>query len=180
MSVPRKLLIDGEDIVLSLHTHVKALIVPAVVLIVLVGIGSYLTAVLASGRGSDGAAGWVLAGVWAAAAVAIVGWAILPFLRWRTTEYTVTTKRVLYTSGLLSRTGRAMPLSRVNDVTFEKGLVDRLLGCGTLVVSDASEQTGMRLHDVPRVEAVHRRLTDLNFGGSDGLGDDGTGMPGGR
>lgn len=165
---------------MSLRTHAKALIVPAVVLIVLVGIGSYLTALLASGRGSEGVAGWVLVGIWAVAAVAIVGWAILPFLRWRTTEYTVTTKRVLYTSGLLTRTGRAIPLSRVNDVTFEKGLLDRLLGCGTLVVSDATEQTGMRLHDVPRVESVHRRLTDLIFGGSDGLSDDGTGAPGGR
>ncbi len=65
-------------------------------------------------------------------------------------------------------------------MTFEKGLLDRLLGCGTLVVSDASEQSGMRLRDVPQVESVHRQLTDLIFGGADGRDDDGTTTPRGR
>ncbi|CAN5820307.1 PH domain-containing protein [soil metagenome] len=178
--MPRKLLIEGEDIVLSMRTHAKALILPAVVIIVLAGIGSYLTALVASGSGEGTVVRGAVIGIWVAAALAIVVWAVIPFLRWLTTEYTVTTRRVLLTSGLLTRTGRAIPLSRVNDVTFEKGLLDRLLGCGTLVVSDATEQSGMRLHDVPQVESVHRRLTDLIFGGSDGLDDDGSRTPGGR
>lgn len=180
MSVPRKLLIDGEDIVVSMRTHAKALIAPAVVVIVLAGIGSYLTAVLTSGNGNGDVSRGVVLGIWVAAALAIIMWSVLPFLRWLTTEYTVTTKRVLLTSGLLTRTGRTIPLSRINDVTFEKGLLDRLLGCGTLVVSDASEQSGMRLRDVPQVESVHRQLTDLIFGGADGRDDDGTTMPRGR
>ncbi len=180
MSVPRKLLIDGEDIVVSMRTHAKALIAPAVVVIVLAGIGSYLTAVLTSGNGNGDVSRGVVLGIWVAAALAIIMWSVLPFLRWLTTEYTVTTKRVLLTSGLLTRTGRTIPLSRINDVTFEKGLLDRLLGCGTLVVSDATEQSGMRLRDVPQVESVHRQLTDLIFGGADGRDDDDTTTPRGR
>ncbi len=180
MSVPRKLLIDGESIVLSMRTHVKALLIPAVVIITLAGIGGFLTALLTTGSGNGDVSRGVVLAIWVAAALAIIMWAVLPFLRWLTTEYTVTTKRVLLTSGLLTRTGRAIPLSRVNDVRFEKGLLDRVLGCGTLIVSDATEQSGMRLHDVPQVESVHRRLTDLIFGGTDGRDDDGTVEPGGR
>jgi hypothetical protein len=49
----------------------------------------------------------------------------------------------------------------VSDVAYEKDLVDRLLGCGTLVISDASTHGSVRLHDIPHVESVQRRLTEL-------------------
>jgi len=174
MSVPRKLLVEGEDVVLSMRTHAKALILPAVVLIVLAAIGGFLTAIL----GDSSVEQWVVLAIWVAIALGMIVWSVAPFARWLTTEYTVTSKRVISTSGVFSRTGRAIPLHRVNDVTFEKGLLDRLLGCGTLVVSDASEQTGMQLRDVPRIEWVHRRLTDLVFGTDDGADDDGTRISG--
>lgn len=174
MSVPKKLLVEGEDVVLSMRTHAKALILPAVVLIVLAAIGGFLTAIL----GDSSAERWVVLAIWVAIALGMIVWSVAPFARWLTTEYTVTTKRVISTSGVFSRTGRAIPLHRVNDVTFEKGLLDRLQGCGTLVISDASEQSGMRLRDVPRIEWVHRQLTDLVFGTEDGADDDGTDTPG--
>jgi uncharacterized membrane protein YdbT with pleckstrin-like domain len=174
MSVPKKLLVEGEDVVLSMRTHAKALILPAVVLIVLAAIGGFLTAIL----GDSSAERWVVLAIWVAIALGMIVWSVAPFARWLTTEYTVTTKRVISTSGVFSRTGRAIPLHRVNDVTFEKGLLDRLQGCGTLVISDASEQSGMRLRDVPRIEWVHRQLTDLVFGTGDGADDDGTRISG--
>jgi uncharacterized membrane protein YdbT with pleckstrin-like domain len=173
MSVPRKLLVEGEDIVMSMRTHAKALILPAVALIVLAAIGGFLTAIL----GDSSAEQWVVIVIWVAVALGMIVWSLAPFIRWMTTEYTVTSKRVLLTSGVFTRTGRAIPLYRINDVTFEKGLLDRILGCGTLVVSDASEQTGMRLNDVPRIEWVHRQLTDLVFGTNDGADDDGSRDP---
>ena len=173
MSVPRKLLVEGEDIVMSMRTHAKALILPAVALIVLAAIGGFLTAIL----GDSSAEQWVVIVIWAAVVLGMIVWSLAPFIRWITTEYTVTSKRVLLTSGVFTRTGRAIPLYRINDVTFEKGLLDRILGCGTLVVSDASEQTGMRLNDVPRIEWVHRQLTDLVFGTNDGADDDGSRDP---
>jgi uncharacterized membrane protein YdbT with pleckstrin-like domain len=175
MSVPRKLLVDGEEIVLSMRTHAKALILPAVVLIVLAALGGFFTAIL----GDSSTEGWVVVAIWVLVVLGMLVWSVAPFVRWLTTEYTITSKRVLLTSGVFTRKGRAIPLYRVNDVTFEKGLLDRMLGCGTLVISDASEQTGMRLSDVPRIEWVHRQLTDLVFGTDDGADDDGSRDPGG-
>jgi membrane protein YdbS with pleckstrin-like domain len=162
---------DGERIEMSLRTHKKALILPAVVLVLLTGIASYLTAVVTAG--DDEVVTWVAGAIWLAAAAAIFAWSVLPFLRWLTTVYMVTTERVLHTTGLLTRTGRSMALTRVVDVSFDKHPLDRMLGCGTVVIRDASGQTGMQLRDVPRVDSVYQRLTDLVMQAR----DDGGGMP---
>jgi len=170
MTVPNKLLIEGENVVLSVRTHVKALLLPALLLVVVAGVAGYLTALVGDRDVPD----WVLIAIWVVAAVVISIWVVIPFLRWITTSYTITSRRVLFTTGIITRTGRAIPLSRINDVQFEKGLVDRLLGCGTLKISEASEQSGLQLHDVPQVESVHRLLTSLVFGRADGRDDDGS------
>jgi hypothetical protein len=55
-------------------------------------------------------------------------------------------------------------------------VLDRLLGCGTLIISDASEEGRSVLPDVPNVEKLQLVITDLLFGdGPDGDGGDGTG-----
>jgi hypothetical protein len=41
------------------------------------------------------------------------------------------------------------------------GPIDRVLGCGTLVISDASTHGQVELHDIPDVEAVQHKLMDL-------------------
>jgi hypothetical protein len=41
-----------------------------------------------------------------------------------------------------------------------------VLGCGTLLVSVASEQRVV-LHDIPHVERVHLQIQDLLFGGAE-------------
>jgi uncharacterized membrane protein YdbT with pleckstrin-like domain len=77
-------------------------------------------------------------------------------------------------SGVFTRRGRDIPLYRINDVTYEKDLLDRMLGCGTLVISDASDEGRSVLHDVPRVEELQLVITNLLFGNDDGADDDGT------
>lgn len=156
MSLPRRLMTDGERVVVSTRTHVKVLLGPALVLLVVAAAGGFLAAWTRDQVGPGAA--WVVAGV----ALLLVLWrSVLPFLRWLTWTYTVTDRRIVEQRGLVTRTGRVIPLSRVNDVSFEKNLDDRLLGCGTLVVHDASEQSGLRLHDIPRVDELHRTLTQL-------------------
>ncbi len=104
----------------------------------------------------------------------IVWFTVRPFLRWLTASYTVTNRRLINRSGILTRTGRDIPLHRINDVKYERDLLDRLLGCGTLVISDASEEGRSVLPDVPRVERLQLVITDLLFGNDDGADDDGT------
>ncbi|MGY2873953.1 membrane protein YdbS with pleckstrin-like domain [Marmoricola sp. URHA0025 HA25] len=170
MAINPKLLNQGEHVVWSTRTHVKALLAPALVLIVAAGVGGYLSSLPDSNRKV-----WLTA-IWVVVGVVVAVYSLWPFLNWFTTTYTVTNRRLTTHSGVISRTGHDIPLARISDVSYEKGLLDRLLGCGTLVVSDASEQGRVALHDVPRVEKLQLQLSDLLFHGErqDAKNDDGT------
>ena len=63
-------------------------------------------------------------------------------------------------SGLIAKEGRTIPLNRISGVDFEIGVVDRLFGCGTLVISDASENGRVELKDIPRVEEAQRIVAE--------------------
>ena len=175
MAVSRKLMTEGEQVVLSVRTHGKALLMPAIILIVTCAAAGFLYPVAPSGD----AGRYLRIALLVIAALVILMWTVLPFIRWMTSTYTVTNRRLIAQTGILTRSGRVIPLQRINDVSFEKNLTDRMLGCGTLVVHDASEQGGLTLPDVPRVEEVHRTITDLVFSGQDGSDDDGTTFAGG-
>jgi len=176
MAVSRKLMTEGEQVVLSVRTHGKALLLPTLVLLLTCAAAGFLYAVAPSGD----AGRYLRIAVLVFAVAVILIWTVVPFIRWMTSTYTVTNRRLIAQTGILTRSGRVIPLQRINDVSFEKNLTDRMLGCGTLVVHDASEQGGLTLPDVPRVEEVHRTITDLVFSGQDGSDDDGTAFGGGQ
>ena len=162
MVISRKLLNEGEHIVYSTRTHVKALLLPAVVLIIIAGLAGYLTS-LPSG---DSATIWRLV-LWVIAGALIVWFCVAPFLRWLLSTYTFTNRRLITRTGILTRRGHDIPMNRISDVSYEKGLVDRMFGCGTLVVSDASERGRVELRDIPRIEQVQLIVSDELFHGAD-------------
>lgn len=157
MAISRKQLNDDESVVVSTRTHVKALIAPSVVLILLAAAAGFLSS-FTSGAGR--AAPLLQVVIWGVAAVVAVPSVVKPFLSWLTTTYTVTDQRLITRRGILSRHGHDIPLARISDVAYERGLLDRMLGCGTLLVSVASEQR-LELHDIPQVEHVHLQVQDL-------------------
>ena len=80
--------------------------------------------------------------------VALFWWALRPFVYWFTTQYVFTDHRIIVRTGLVARKGRDMPLSRVNDVSFEHSFVERFLNCGTLLVESAGTQGQMIIRSV--------------------------------
>jgi uncharacterized membrane protein YdbT with pleckstrin-like domain len=158
MGLPSKYLGQGEVEVLHLRTHGKVLVGPALVLLVvavLLGMAIALT--------PPDWQWWALWVEFGAALSALVFWALLPFLRWMTTTYTLTNRRIITRRGIITKSGHDLPLGRVNDVSYEKGLIDRFFGCGTLVLTTAAEAP-VRLDDIPDVERVHVLMTELLFG----------------
>jgi uncharacterized membrane protein YdbT with pleckstrin-like domain len=95
------------------------------------------------------------------ALLALMLWLIAPVLRWRTTTYELTTRRLRTRFGILTRRGRDIPMTRISDVSFEQGLLDRLLGSGRLVVESAGEHGQIVLRDIPHVEEVQATLYQL-------------------
>jgi uncharacterized membrane protein YdbT with pleckstrin-like domain len=157
MAYPRKLLSEDEHPELELHPHWKALVLPVLILLVTVPVASFLAA-----RAPDGSAQTpVRVGVVLVALAVLVVGTVLPFLRWVTTHYVVTTRRIITRHGIVARSGRDMPLSRVNDISFSHTVWERILGCGTLVVESAGETGQLTLTSVPHVEDVQRRIYEL-------------------
>ncbi|GAA0205464.1 MULTISPECIES: PH domain-containing protein [unclassified Aeromicrobium] len=158
MALSRKLMMDGEQTVATTRTHVKVLFVPLVILLAVAFAGGFLAAQV--GNSGDGYVRWVIIGI----AVVLVLWgSVLPFVRWFLWTYTLTNKRIVEQKGILTREGRVIPLSRINDVSFEKNLNDRILGCGTLIIHNASDEAGLELRDIPRIEGFHRTVSNLVF-----------------
>lgn len=154
--INRSLLNEGENVVVSTRTHPKALLVPLLVLVVLLAVGTFVE------RQTSGDGGRVVAWVvWAVVAIGALRYTLWPFLEWLTGHYTFTDRRLITRTGVLTRRGHDIALSRVSDVAVELHLTDRMLGCGTLVVSDASTHGQVVLPDIPHVEEVQRRLQVL-------------------
>jgi uncharacterized membrane protein YdbT with pleckstrin-like domain len=150
-------LIEGERRVLVLHPHWKTIIGPILVLAIIVVAAAIAIALIPFGSAA-------VIGRTVVAAVALVAaaiWSGIPVLRWRTTSYELTTRRLRMREGILARSGRDIPLNRVNDVSFSHGLIDRMLGCGRLVVESAGEHGQLVLTEIPQVERVQSTLYQL-------------------
>jgi uncharacterized membrane protein YdbT with pleckstrin-like domain len=153
MAYPDNVLTPGEQVVIHKHPHWKMLILPVLIFLVVVGGAAYLAGLL--GKQSWHLVAWI---VIAAVAVVLAVWlTIIPFLRWRTTHFIVTTDRVMAREGVLNRTGLDIPLSRINSVRFVHGLIDRIWGAGTLIIESASDDP-LEFDDIPQVERVHALL----------------------
>lgn len=147
----------GERVAVRVRTHGKALIWPVVALIV-------FTAAFGLGVAAI-PADWNPWGTWALVAIYVVllVWlVVLPFLRWFTSTYTITSRRVITRKGILNKVGHDLPLRRINNVNSERSLSDRIFGCGTLILETAAGQP-LVLPDVPRVQEVHLIINELLF-----------------
>jgi membrane protein YdbS with pleckstrin-like domain len=150
-------LTQDEHLVLLLHPHWKTLIRPFAVAVIVIVI-ALIAEVLIPSNSAAAVERLVVAAV---AILAVMLWLIVPVLRWRTTTYELTTRRMRVRSGIVTRHGRDIPLARINDVSFEKGPLDRLLGSGRLVVESAGEHGQILLDDIPRVEFTQATLFRL-------------------
>ncbi len=157
MRYPDNALVAGEQVVVHHHPHWKRLVWPAVVFVTATGLAAF-------GSGYLNATHWdqltknvmhgVIWGIW----LVVVGWlALWPFLDWLTTHFVVTTRRVMYRHGVLTRTGFDMPLARINSVEFRDRIFERIFGCGTLIIESAS-QDPLEFPDIPRLREVHALL----------------------
>ena len=147
-------LADGEELVFDLHPHWRRLILAFLAVPVVAALATF---VLIVGPG-EVAYRYAILGV---AVIILIFTSGLPYLRWKTTRYLVTNRRVMARSGIVTRVGRDVPLYRLNDVHFENTLADRLTRSGDLVLESAGEQGQLRFVDVPQVEAVQRMIYRL-------------------
>jgi uncharacterized membrane protein YdbT with pleckstrin-like domain len=70
-------------------------------------------------------------------------------LKRNTVRYTLTDSKIEIDHGLIARTTRNIPLSKIQDVTVSASMFQRMLGFGDVVVDNASEVGGTTvLHNI--------------------------------
>lgn len=159
-------LAPGEEVVLEMHEHWKHLLgTLSICLVALVG----LVVVLAVSP-EEGFLAWLDTLGWVAFVGVVLLFGVWPALAWWNRTYTLTTQRLATRTGVLRRSGRDIPLTRINDVAFEQGVVDRLVGAGTLKVSAASEEGTVVLRDIPRIHEVSLEINERVRAASEGGG----------
>lgn len=153
MPFPRKLLGQGEEVVIDFHPHwiylSRAVGWTALWLITL-GASLYLL------RHTGG----YLVKLIVVAAV-VVAWAAtggMGFLRWRTIEYVLTTDRLIVREGIVSKSGREIPLESINDISFSQSVFERVVGSGDLMVESAGEQGQEPFHRVPKPHLIQNEI----------------------
>ena len=159
MGYPTKLLGEGEVIEFEMKPHWRGLILPVIYLILTVFIGAWLFTLMG---------GWDnIVETIGRPAIIIIGliiffvWVLRPFLEWLSTEYVFTNRRIITRAGVIAKKGRDMPLSKVNNVSFDIGVLGRFLNYGVLEITSASDEN-LVISDVPNVEVIQRDVYRLH------------------
>lgn len=161
MGYPQDALADEEELLLHHHPHWKMLVLPAVTFIFVTAIAGFAIGSISARL--DGTSANIALIVTAVIWVVIVGWrCIAPLISWKCTHFIVTDRRVLVRQGVITHSGIDIPMGRISNVQFRHGLIDRMLGTGTLIIASASDDP-LEFDDIPRVQRVHSLLYQQVF-----------------
>jgi uncharacterized membrane protein YdbT with pleckstrin-like domain len=157
VAYPDKLLAEDEEIVRHLHPHWLTVFWPVVWFLVIVGAASFGAALIPAGQQQ----GLLRLALLALAVVLLLVVVVVPLLRWRTTHYVITTHRLLFREGILSRHGRDIGLSRITDVSYTQSLWERIINSGTLTIESAGDSGATVLKQIPDSDGVQQLLNHM-------------------
>lgn len=159
MSYPRNLLHADETVVVDLHPHWWFFAEPVSALVVSIVVGIWVATLDWSGWFADAVKTVVLVAIVASAVMSIVR-----FLRWNTTNFVVTSERIIFRTGLVAKKGVEIPLHRVNNVNFNQSIIERILGAGDLLIESGGESGQSRFTDIRQPEKVKNIIHDQTRG----------------
>jgi len=154
MPFPRKLLNDGEDVVLDLRPHWWFLAGPVAALVALI-----IVSIVVQAKVDNNAVQLVLGVV---PVVLAMIWFLARYAKWSTTNFVVTTDRLIHRSGVIAKHGKEIPLERLNDISFHQSIFERLIGAGDLMIESGGERGQQTFSDIRRPAVVqnviHREI----------------------
>jgi uncharacterized membrane protein YdbT with pleckstrin-like domain len=158
-----RLLGEGETLVHEFRPHGQALFWPAVAFIATGFVASFLLGELGPGsRVPTGAQSAVHAVIVVAALASVLFLTVIPVVKWLSIRYLITDRRLITRWGIVTREGRDLPLTRLTDVRYTAGPLQRLLGTGTMLVETMGDSGPLVMRCVPDVETVQRELFRLH------------------
>jgi membrane protein YdbS with pleckstrin-like domain len=152
MPFPKKLLNDYETVALDLHPHWWYFAEPAAATV-----GAVLLGILVKWR-LDGDAERYLGLAALVLIVLCVLWLVVRYLKWGTTNFVITSDRLIFRHGVLAKAGIEIPLERVNNVNFSQSIFERVIGAGDLLIESGGEDGRSRFTDIRHPERVQNLI----------------------
>ena len=150
MPYPKKNLNASETIALDMHPHWWYFAQPAAALAGSIVIGIVVLSKTESGDTPGKAARLATVALLVITAL----WLIGRFLKWLTTNFVITSQRIIFRQGVFAKSGIEIPLERVNNVNFNQGIFERMLGAGDLLIESGGEDGQQRFTDIRHPDKV--------------------------
>src|ERR687897_913160 len=150
MAFPRRLLVEGEELVLDLRPHWIALVMPAIATILTIAVMIVLYETFEEPILDT------IVGV--AGALFLLAYPVHRLVDWLTSHFVVTSDRIIHRRGFIAKYSMEVPLEAINDVRFEQGILARIIGAGTLVVQSASEAGRQVFDHIRKPEEVQKTI----------------------
>lgn len=148
MPYPESELHASEELILDLHPHWWFFATSVAGLA-----GSVVVAVFVLAKG------WSWANIPVALLVfGTLVWFVQRYIAWVSTHFVLTSDRVIYRSGIISKHGIEIPLERINTIFFHQRIFERLLGLGDLDIESASKDGAQRFEDIQNPSAVQNEI----------------------
>jgi len=159
---PDEYLLSSERRVIRLRRH-WAVVLPYLIQTMLALVIAFTLSYL---LGDSGPYAWLVQNVlWYVALFALVRFTFY-LVEWWVERIVVTDKRAMLTSGIFVTKVAMMPVSKITDMTYERSVLGRLFGYGTLILESAGQiQALNRIEFLPRPEEVFDAISELVFGG---------------
>ena len=149
MAYPPKFLNEGEQVVLDLRPHWWFLSGPVAALVVAIA-GTVAVAVF-------DLPGWLFLVLLGLTALNLL-WVVGRTAKWTTTDFVLTTDRLIYRSGVFAKKGKEIPLERLNDISFNQTFFQRIIGAGDLLIESGGERGQQAFSDIRRPSRVQNEI----------------------
>lgn len=149
---PRRLLQDDEDVSLDLRPHwwfFGKQIGSGVPLVV----AFFLIVATFSGDTQK-----VFLWIWGALTIVWAVWLLIKYLDWTFTYFVVTSERIIFRTGVISKRGVEIPLARVNNINFNQSVWERVIGAGDLAIESAGKDGQSTFEDVRHPDGVQQEI----------------------
>jgi membrane protein YdbS with pleckstrin-like domain len=153
MAFPRRLLRDGEELILDLRPHPVAIAFNVfVAVLVLVAMTLILLNI------PDSWDTWVRLTTVVLAILVILIVSVPGIIGWLTSHFVITSERVIQRWGWISKHEKDIPLDRVQNITFSQSIFERMIGAGDLTLESAGEESDTMFKDVRNPEHVQKTI----------------------
>jgi uncharacterized membrane protein YdbT with pleckstrin-like domain len=140
---------DGEQLVLDLRPHLIFLAPSG---------GAFAVAIIGTIVGLTVLDVELMNWVYLLAVLGTGLWFLFEWVKWYTTNFVLTTDRIITSEGFIAKKGMEIPLDRVNTVIFNQSVFERMVGAGDLGIESAGEQGNQSLSDIRKPAIVKNEI----------------------